>query len=58
MRKEKITRKVVTGILATALCATTFTGCGKKAADSMTVLEEKAPQQADSGIFKQEKQKM
>lgn len=55
MRKEKLSKKVVTGILATALCATAFTGCGNKAADGMTVLEEKVPQQADSGIFKQEK---
>ena len=53
MRKEKLSKKVVTGILATALCATAFTGCGKKAADGMTVLEEKVPQQADSGIYKQ-----
>ena len=55
MEKEKISKKIVTGILASVLCVTALAGCGNKAADGMTVLEEKVPQQADSGIFKQEK---
>ena len=55
MRKEKISKKVVTGILATALCATVFSGCGNKASDNVTVLKEGVPQQTNNCIFKEEK---